>query len=117
MFVIDGKLVTPALSDSILDGVTRDSLLTLAKDLGYKTEERPVSIDELTDAFHARTITEAFGAGTAAVVSPIQVININGIDMHLPEYGQVSVLNILKQKLEKIRSGAEPDVHGWNHII
>jgi branched-chain amino acid aminotransferase len=117
MFVIDGKLVTPALSDSILDGVTRDSLLTLAKDMGYKTEERPISIDELTDAFHTRSITEAFGAGTAAVVSPIQVININGIDMYLPEYGQTSLLNLLKQKLERIRSGTEADLHGWNHII
>lgn len=117
MFVINGKLVTPALSDSILDGVTRNSLLTLAKDLGYETEERPVSIDELTAAFKAKTITEAFGAGTAAVVSPIQVIHVNGTDFRLPEYGEQSLLNIVKQKLERIRSGIDPDVHGWNHIL
>ena len=117
MFVIDGKLVTPPLSDSILDGVTRDSLLTLAKDLGYNVEERPVSIDELAKAFHSKTITEAFGAGTAAVVAPIQVININGTDYHLPGYGPKSVHNILKNKLERIRTGADTDLYGWNHII
>ena len=80
MFVINDTLVTAPLSDSILDGVTRDSLLTLAKDLGYKTEERPIAVAELEKAFRDKTITEAFGAGTAAVVAPIQVIHLNGID-------------------------------------
>jgi len=86
MFVINDTLITPPLSDSILDGVTRDSLLTLANDLGYKTEERSVAIDELEKAFHNKTITEAFGAGTAAVIAPIQTIQINGGDFHLPAY-------------------------------
>jgi branched-chain amino acid aminotransferase len=63
MFVINDVLVTPPLSDSILDGVTRDSLLTLAGDLGYKTEERKISIDELEKAFRSKLITEAFGSG------------------------------------------------------
>jgi branched-chain amino acid aminotransferase len=117
LFVINDKLVTPSLSDSILDGVTRDSLLTLARDLGYEVEERPVSIDELTKAFQSKTITEAFGAGTAAVVAPIQVININGANLHLPAYGPGSVHNVLKQKLERIRSGADPDLYEWNYII
>src|SRR6185369_10773265 len=83
MFVIDGKLVTPPLSDSILDGITRDSLLTLAKDMGIPVETRPVSIVELEQAFHNNTISEAFGAGTAAVVAPVATIHINGIDHHL----------------------------------
>ncbi len=78
MFAIDGKLITPSLSDTILDGVTRDSLLTLAKTIGYETEERPVSLDELEKAFHNNTISEAFGAGTAAVVAPVKTINIRG---------------------------------------
>jgi len=117
MFVIDGKLVTPPLSDSILDGVTRDSLLTLAKDLGYITEERPVAIAELEAAFKAGTITEAFGAGTAAVVAPIKTIQINGIDHSLPAYGASSIQNILKNELEQIRTGVKADLHGWNFII
>ena len=69
LFVIGDALVTPPLSDSILDGITRDSLLTLARDMGYKTEERPVAVSELEKAFRDGTLTEAFGAGTAAVVA------------------------------------------------
>lgn len=117
MFVMNDKLVTPPLSDSILDGVTRDSLLTLATDLGYKTEERQVSIEELEKAFRNKTISEAFGAGTAAVVAPIQTIHINGIDYHLPGYNNESLLSRIKQQLEKIRTGLAEDVHGWNCII
>jgi branched-chain amino acid aminotransferase len=117
MFVINDTLVTPPLSDSILDGITRESLLILANDLGYKTEERPVSVDELEKAFRTRTITEAFGAGTAAVVAPIQSIQINGINYQLPDYNQASVSNQVKLKLEKIRTGMEEDVHGWNYIL
>jgi branched-chain amino acid aminotransferase len=117
MFVINDTLITPALSDSILDGVTRDSLLVLASDLGYKTEERPVSVSELEKAFRQKTITEAFGAGTAAVVAPIQMIHIKGVDFHLPQYSQENLLSKVKQKLEKIRTGLEKDVHGWNCVI
>jgi branched-chain amino acid aminotransferase len=117
MFVINDTLMTPPLSDSILDGVTRDSLLTLAGDLGYKTEERPISIDELEKAFRNNTITEAFGAGTAAVVAPIQVISIKDIKFHLPEYSHESLLFQLKQRLDLMRIGSETDTHDWNFIV
>ena len=117
MFVINDTLVTAPLSDSILDGVTRDSLLTLANDMGYKTEERAIAITELEQAFKSGTITEAFGAGTAAVVAPIKTININGIDCMLPEYDENKLMFTLKNKLEQIRLGMEADVHGWNYII
>jgi branched-chain amino acid aminotransferase len=117
MFVIDDVLVTPPLSDSILDGITRDSLLTLANDLGYKTVERPVSVEELEVAFRNKTITEAFGAGTAAVVAPIQTIHINGIDFYLPEYSHENLLFRIKHKLERIRSGKDEDVYGWNYVL
>ena len=117
MFVIDDVLVTPPLSDSILDGITRDSLLTLANELGYKTEERRISLDELEIAFRNKTITEAFGAGTAAVVAPIQTIHINGIDYHLPQYGAEHLLNRIKAKLEAIRAGREEDVYNWNYVV
>jgi branched-chain amino acid aminotransferase len=117
MFVIDGTLVTPPLSDSILDGVTRDSLLTLAADLGIPHEARPISLDDLEHAFRHNAITEAFGAGTAAVVSPIATIHLNGIDYHLPAYSEQSVMYRLKNKLEAIRAGKEEDKHGWNYIF
>lgn len=117
MFVLDNKLVTPSLSDSILDGVTRDSLLALANELGYQTEERPVSMEELETAFRNRTITEAFGAGTAAVVAPIETISINGIDHHLPPYDAESIHRKIKDKLTRIRTGLEEDMFGWNCIV
>jgi len=117
MFVIDDVLVTPPLSDSILDGITRESILILANDLGYKWEERPVAVAELENAFQNNTITEAFGAGTAAVVAPVKTIHINGIDYNLPPYGSSNIMNRIKHKLEKIRAGEEKDVYGWNTII
>lgn len=117
LFVIDGALVTPPLSDSILDGVTRDSLLTLAGDLGIPVETRPVAIEELEKAFRQHTITEAFGAGTAAIVAPIGTIHINGIDYHLPDYTPAAVMYRLKDKLEAMRTGREEDIHHWNYVF
>lgn len=117
MFVIDGKLVTPALSSSILDGVTRNSLAQLAKDMGVTVEERKISIDELEKSFQSGKLTEAFGAGTAAVVSPVATINIGGKDYHLPEVTDAALMMRLKKKLNNIRTGHEPDVHGWNHLV
>jgi branched-chain amino acid aminotransferase len=116
MFVINNTIVTPPVSDTILDGITRDSLLTLAKDLGYNIEERPVSIDELRHAFRNHNVTEAFGAGTAAVVAPIQTIHIKGIDFPLPDYSEMSVAWTLKENLERIRLGRADDIHGWNFL-
>lgn len=117
MFVIGDQLVTPPLSDSILDGVTRDSLLTLAADMGYPVAERPVSVQELEEAFKQGRITEAFGAGTAAVVAPIQTINIHGTDYQLPAYHSGSLHRQVKEKLTRIRTGLEEDKYGWNTII
>lgn len=117
MFVIDDILVTPPLSDTILDGTTRDSLVTLAPDLGIKVQERKISVDELENSFRRNTITEAFGVGTAAVVAPVKTINIYGTDFHLPEHSHELISEKLKQKLENIRRGREEDSHNWNCII
>ncbi|MFL5747905.1 MAG: aminotransferase class IV, partial [Niastella sp.] len=117
MFVIDGVLVTPPTSDSILAGVTRDSLLTLAGDLGIPHEARPVAVTELENAFRHNTISEAFGAGTAAVVAPIATIHLNGIDHHLPAYNDNSIMFRLKNRLEAIRACREEDKHGWNFLF
>ena len=117
MFVINDTLLTAPLSDSILDGVTRDSLLTIANDLDYKTEERQISIAELEAAIKNGTITEAFGAGTAAVVAPIKTIRIAETDYHLPKYSTGNISAVIKQKLERIRAGVDADTHEWNFII
>ena len=117
MFVISDTLLTAPLSDSILDGVTRDSLLTISRDLGYKTVERAISVDELEAAFVNGTITEAFGAGTAAVVAPIKSIHIAGSDYQLPGYSSESLSSKIKLQLESIRAGEDDDNHGWNFIL
>ncbi len=117
LFVINGKLVTPPISDSILDGITRDALLALAKEMEIDAEVRPVSVDELEQAFRDHTITEAFGAGTAAVVAPVQTIGIRDAEYTLPAYTADSILNRLKDKLEKIRTGLEEDMFGWNTLV
>jgi branched-chain amino acid aminotransferase len=117
MFVIDEKLITPPLSDSILDGVTRDSLLEIASNLQITIEERPIGVKEMIKAFEEGKITEAFGAGTAAVVAPISTIGIDGILYELPVYTNASIMMELKKELEAIRSGMKEDVNGWNSIV
>jgi branched-chain amino acid aminotransferase len=117
MFVIDGKLLTPPNSDSILDGVTKDSLLVLAKDMGIDLEERPVSVDEIRDAFSKGSITEAYCVGTAAVASPIEVIGIDGENYKLPVHRESGIMYQLKKRLEAIRYGTEEDIFKWNFIV
>jgi branched-chain amino acid aminotransferase len=117
MFVLNGKLVTPKLTSAILDGVTRDSIITLAKDLDMPTEERRISLSDLLEGFKKGTLTEAFGAGTAAVVSQIATINIHGTDYQLPTADATSFQQRVKKKLSNLRTGHEPDVYGWNYII
>jgi branched-chain amino acid aminotransferase len=114
MFVMEGKIVTPRLTSAILDGVTRDSLLTIALNMDIPVEERKVSVKELKERFANGTITEAFGVGTAAVVSTIAVINIEGIDYSLPPANSSSIQLQLKKKLEDMRHGRYPDLFFWN---
>jgi branched-chain amino acid aminotransferase len=117
MFVINGTLVTPKLNTAILDGVTRDTILTLIKEMGVPVEERKISVQEVEEAFKKKTITEAFGTGTAAVVSAIETINIAGIDYTLTLPGPDSLQQKAKKRLNDIRLGHAEDVYGWNHIV
>lgn len=117
MFVVNGKLITPKLTSALLDGVTRDSIIKLAPSLGMSVEQRKVSVAEIEEAFRNGTITEAFGAGTAAVVSSIATINIHGQDYNLPTITPDSFQLRVKEKLNNVRLGIEPDVYGWNYIF
>lgn len=114
-------LVTPPLTDTILDGVTRDSLLTLALDAGITVAERPVSVEELREGLERGRVREAFGAGTAAVVSPIRSIGIDDQEYALPVAGTdqpgASIALLLKAELDAIRYGRKPDLYGWNSYI
>lgn len=117
LFVINDTLVTAPKSDTILDGITRDSLLTLARDKGWKVEERIISVRELEEACRTQQLREAFGAGTAAIVAPIGEIHINGVDYPLPEVTDASRMFILRDSLNAIRLGQEPDQYGWNTLV
>lgn len=117
MFVMDDVLVTPSLSTSILHGVTRDSVLQVAKDLGFKVEERRVAVDEVIAAQQAGKLTEAFGTGTAAIISQIALIHHNGQDYELPPVESRNVSNQVGAQLDKIRTGQAPDTHNWVHKI
>lgn len=117
LFVLDGKLITPNLSTTILDGVTRDSILKIAPLMGIPVEERRITVQELVDGFSSGLLKEGFGAGTAAVVSPIATITIKGTEYHLPEVTSASFQNQVKQKLGNIRMGIDPDLFGWNYVI
>lgn len=116
IFIIDGVVVTPPSSSTILDGVTRDSLLTLARDAGVPVEGRPISIQELEAAFQSGKRIEAFGVGTAAVITPMELIDING-RTYYPDVCQTAMLYQLKKKLNDIRTGLATDRYGWNYII
>jgi branched-chain amino acid aminotransferase len=117
MFIVNGKLITPKLSTAILDGITRDSILKLTQEMGMPVEERRVSLDEIEEGFKNGSLTEAFGAGTAAVVAPIEVIHIRGIDYKLSLPTPSSFQNKVKQKLNDMRLGIAPDTHAWNYIV
>ncbi|MEI6947182.1 branched-chain amino acid aminotransferase [Paraflavisolibacter sp. H34] len=116
MFVLDEVLVTPPLSGSILDGVTRDSLLTLARDGGIQVEERRISYKELEQAFRSGRRVEAFGVGTAAAVSPIGEIDING-HRYFPDVSAGTVFARLQSELQDIRLGQKADPYHWNDLI
>lgn len=117
LFVISNKLVTAPLSDTILDGVTRDSLLTLAAERGVVIEQRRLRVRELEDALRQGAVQAAFGAGTAAVVAPIQTIQIGENAYQLPAVKPDALMLQLKQQLEAIRLGETADIHGWNTWI
>lgn len=118
MFVIDGKLVTPATSDSILKGVTRDSIVQIAQSWNIPVEERKVSIHEIIEGIQNGSVTEAFGAGTAVVVSPFQIIGYQGKDYMMPERAASdSFAARVKEYMTDLRTGKVEDPFGWTAKI
>lgn len=113
VFVKEGKIVTPAVSSTILKGTTREALLQIALDQGYEVEERRVSVEEIIQGLRAGTVTEIFGVGTAVVVSPFAAVGYEGQDLPLPEITEKSVSQILKTILNDIRTGKVEDRYGW----
>jgi branched-chain amino acid aminotransferase len=113
IFVIGNKAITPDLeAGTILNGVTRSSVLTLLKDMGLAVEERPLSIDEIMEAYKSGQLREVFGTGTAATVSPIKELRYKDFVMHF-DVAQWEVMPSLKANLDDIRACRTADKWGW----
>ena len=117
MFVVNDTLITPSTRDTILDGVTRHSILDLARAWGMKVEERRVSIAEIIEAAKNGTLQDAFGAGTAATIAHIAEITYQGETYTLPAPENRVFSNKALHTLKEIRYGISPDEFGWNRIL
>ena len=112
-FVLDGKLVTPSLdAGTILDGITRKSIIEVARSLGKTVEERDILIDELVEGYKNGTLTEAFGAGTAVTVSKIEVLQYKDTRIGL-DANKMTMADELKQAMAAIKTGTAVDSFGW----
>ena len=111
------KLVTPSLTGTLLPGITRDSILTLAKDLGYETEERTVTTKDWGRHLETGELTEVFACGTAAVVTPVGTVKFDGGEwtIHGGEPGPIAAR--VRETLLSIQHGLAPDRHGWMHRV
>ena len=115
-FRIGDILITPALSDSILGGITRDSIITLAKDNGIKVEQRRILISEVIESFNNGTLKEVFGTGTAVTVNPINSITFREKRMVI-ESQKDSFAIKLKQQLQGIQKGSIIDTKDWTSKV
>ncbi len=117
MFVLDGKLLTPSTRDTILDGVTRDTVIKLAHEWGVPVEERRVSVAEIIEGAKNGKLQDAFGAGTAATIAPVGSIFHEGEEYFLSDPKTREFSQKVLAELNAIKYGAKPDTHGWNYII
>ncbi len=111
-FVFKDKVVTPATTGTILKGITRKTLIALMKDRGIEVEERKLSIDEIRAAYDSGELIESFGAGTAAVVANVSLIQDGDYKMTFDE-GNWTLSKSLKHEINALRAGELPDPHGW----
>ena len=111
----DGTIVTPELSGTILEGVTRSSIIELADELGHKTDERPVTIDEWREGVANGAITEVFACGTAAVITPVGTLKWRGGEVSSSTEPKVALE--IRDRLLDVQYGRAEDKHGWMHRL
>ena len=109
----DGRLVTPALSGTILHGVTRSSVLQLGRDRGLDVQERKITLDEWRDGVASGEITEVFACGTAAVITPIGELKSENFSIGSPDAAAGEVTMSIREQLLGIQTGVVEDTHGW----
>jgi branched-chain amino acid aminotransferase len=117
MFMYKGKLTTSPVSDTILNGITRKSIMGIAKDWGIEVEERQVDVYELTEAIKNGDVTEAFGVGTAATIAQIKSIGLAGADFDLPDITDGMFQVKINTYLEDLRKGNVEDKFDWTLAI
>ena len=117
MFKIAGEIVTPMLSGSILPGITRKSCIEVLRKEGYTVNERLISVDELSQAMENGTLEEAWGCGTAAVVSPIGELCYKDVKYTVNEGKIGPVTQHLYDTLTSIQWGKTEDTFGWTKQI
>jgi branched-chain amino acid aminotransferase len=110
-------LVTPELTGTLLAGVTRDSLLTLGRDLGYDTAERRVTVDDWRSGLASGRITEVFACGTAAVITPVGTLKSREGELLINDGQMGPIAGRLREALLDIQYGRTPDRHGWLHEV
>ncbi|WP_445263043.1 branched-chain amino acid aminotransferase [Pseudokineococcus sp. 1T1Z-3] len=117
-FVLDdGTLVTPELTGTILEGVTRTSVLQIARDLGHEVEERRVDVAEWRDGCASGRVREVFACGTAAVVTPVGALVEPGSRAVPGDGGTGEVTAAIRRRLTDVQLGRAEDVHGWMHRL
>jgi len=112
-FLIDDELITPPLEGTILPGITRDSVLQLARDWGYKVSERRLTINEVFAAGAAGTLRESFGTGTAAVIAPVGELCYRNQTLQINDGKAGPLAQRLYQELQAIQFGTQQDPHNW----
>ena len=110
-------IVTPQLSGTLLAGITRLSLLQIAKDLGFESEERKIYIEDWRNDVASGRMTEAFACGTAAVITPVGRVKANGFDMTINDFENGPITMAMRDGLLGIQHGTTPDTHGWMHKV
>jgi branched-chain amino acid aminotransferase len=110
-------IVTPSLTGTLLAGITRSTLLELAKDLGYEAQERRITVQEWRDDVAAGKMTEVFACGTAAVITPVGRVKASGFDMTINDEQNGPVTMRMREALLAIQHGQAPDPRGWMHEV
>ncbi|MFH8752774.1 branched-chain amino acid aminotransferase [Streptomyces rimosus] len=116
-FVYGNKIVTPELSGSLLPGITRDSLLKIATDLGYEATEGRISVEDWKAATEDGSLTEVFACGTAAVITPVGSVKSEAASWTVGDGKPGEVTMKLRKALLDLQTGATPDSHGWMHPL
>lgn len=113
----DAELVTPELSGTLLPGITRDSLMTVARELGHRVTERKVTLDEWRSGALDGSVTESFACGTAAVITPVGQVKARTGDFSVGDGSSGPLTMRLREALLDIQHGRVADTHGWLHRV